>query len=214
MGACYLPRATLRTFVRESLREQIAIADEDFDSLYPAQVQRMSSVHWTPVMVALRAAALLSPEPGMRLLDVGAGPGKLCCIAALASGSIWHGVERDHVLVGTANATAQLLEVDHRARFTVGDMTSVRWADFDGLYFYNPFEAAMFHASIDEHAARARFVEEIAQTEQRLAELPTGMRVVTYHGFGGDMPTSYVLEATEAIGSDQLALWVKRRVTA
>ena len=133
----------LEDLVRESLRGQIAVPDGVFDSLYPAHVQRMSSVHWTPVEVALRAAALLAPEPGMRLLDVGAGPGKLCCIAALATGSIWQGSsvtrcwsdrERHGPDAGSRSPRAV-----HRRRHD-----QHHWADFDGLYFYNPFEAAMF----------------------------------------------------------------------
>jgi predicted RNA methylase len=199
--------------VRASLRAKIAVTDDVFDRLYPEHVQRMSRVHWTPVAVALRVAAWLAPEPGMRVLDLGAGPGKQCCIGALASDAIWHGIEIDPILVDAANAAATALGVDDRALFTVGEMASVDWAGFAGLYVYNPFEAAMFWKPFGKDAA-ARLAEEIAETAQRLAELPTGMRVVTYHGFGGDMPGSYARVSTEANGTDHLTLWIKRSTSS
>src|SRR6185369_2785667 len=79
--------------VLEALRWRIPIEDLAFDRLYPDHVRRLSPVHWTTVPVALRAAALLAPEAGMRVLDIGAGPGKLCCVGALAYGGTWHGIE-------------------------------------------------------------------------------------------------------------------------
>ena len=39
-----------------------------------------------------------------------------------------------------------------------------------------------------------------------------GARVVTFHGFGGEMPSSFELVFGEVIGEGQLALWVKQPV--
>src|SRR5882724_9352746 len=67
-----------------ALRKRNAVDDAAFDQLYSEDVRRLSGVHWTPVSVALRAVELLAPEAGMRVLDVGAGAGKLCCLGALS----------------------------------------------------------------------------------------------------------------------------------
>src|SRR5262249_15946045 len=56
----------------------------------------------------------------------------------------------------------------------------------------------------------AGFAEQVAATEARLAELEPGTRVVTFHGFGGEMPPGLALAELEEIEGGELALWVKR----
>jgi hypothetical protein len=205
------PTREIIAAIRYAVGWRIAITDDAFDRLYPESVRAMSAVHWTPVKVALRAASWLAPEPGMRVLDVGSGAGKLCCIGALATSSRWVGVERDPALVDAAAALATRLELAERARFTCGDMAVVQWKDFDSLYFYNPFEMVLYGASPPELPHRwTLFGNELDRVTTALAELPSGTRVVTYHGFGGDMPTGYVLVEAERAGAGQLALWVKQ----
>lgn len=196
--------------VLDALRWRVAVDDLTFDQLYPEHVRRLSPVHWTPVAVALRAAALLAPEAGMRVLDVGAGPGKLCCIGALAYGGTWHGIELDPALVAAATAVASWLEIDQRTSFHAGDMQQLDWDRFDSLYFYNPFETLLFGFGSADPKSWAVFADQVARTEERLSALSTGTRVVTFHGFGGEMPSSFALTFREAIGEGELALWVKQ----
>lgn len=197
-----------------ALRQRVGVHDRVFDRLYPEAVRRSSSTHWTPVSVALDAAAWLAPESGARVLDVGCGPGKLCCIGAAARGGQWHGVERDPSLVQAANAAARLLDLDAVTIFTAGEMESVDWRSFDSLYFYNPFAASLFGpAPFAKRVGWSMLTEQIARTEGLLAELPVGTRVVTYEGFGGDMPDGYTLTHAEMVRDGRLALWIKRRTT-
>jgi hypothetical protein len=44
---------------------------------------------------------------------------------------------------------------------------------------------------------------------ERLHRARRGTRVVTYHGFGGDLPPSYRLELEEEAGTERIELWVK-----
>jgi hypothetical protein len=93
-------------------------------------------------------------------------------------------------------------------------MEVVDWRSFDSLYFYNPFAAILFGEAPFARAVRwSMLTEQIARTEALLTELSVGTRVVTYEGFGGDMPDGYLLTHTEMIGNGQLALWVKHRST-
>ena len=69
------------------------------------------------------------------------------------------------------------------------------WSGFDGLYFYNPFVDAL----PDELAVRT--------TLAKLGELRSGARVVTYHGFGAEMPSGYRLLAREPSGTGQIEAW-------
>jgi precorrin-6B methylase 2 len=119
--------------IREALHARVAVDDAAFDQLYPDHIERMSRVHWTPMAVALRAAELLAPEPGMRVLDVGAGPGKLSCIGALTRGGTWYGIESNPALVAAATVAARSLEVARETRFRAGDAHDLAWDQIDSL---------------------------------------------------------------------------------
>lgn len=192
--------------VRDALRRGDAVDDRAFDQIYPEHVARLSRVHWTPMEVALRAVELLAPEPGMRILDLGAGSGKLCCVGALTRGGTWHGIELDRSLVAAAAAAARSLGLERETRFRAGDMHDADWTRFDGVYLYNPFESALFSRS----GPPAAFAEQVARAERRLSALPAGTRVVTFHGFGGAVPPSFALRSTEMFGGGGLALWVRQ----
>ena len=58
--------------------------DEDqlFDDQLPTSMRVHAPVHFTRVAVAKISARLLAPDAGMRVLDVGSGPGKFCLVAA------------------------------------------------------------------------------------------------------------------------------------
>lgn len=201
-------------WIRHVLQMGGNVVDSAFDALYPAPVRERSEIYWTPVSVAVRAAALLAPEPGMSVLDVGAGCGKPCCIGALVTTALWHGVERDPELVATAYATAVALRVDHRTSFSVGDATRIAWNRFDAVYLFNPFEAALFaDGPLDEPYYQTRrwlaYCDELEATEDRLADMPAGTRVVTYHGFGGDLPGNYSLAYRDPVETGFLSLWIK-----
>jgi SAM-dependent methyltransferase len=190
--------------IREALSAGIAIDDADFDRLFPDSVRRMSVVHWTPVSVALRAAALLAPAHGMRVLDLGSGPGKLCCIAALAGGGAWHGIEASPALVAAATVLARDLAIADRTSFAAGDLFELDWDRYDAIYLYHPFEAALFSGPPDRAAA---FAGQVARAEHQLARLSPGRRVVTFYGFGGAMPPWFARAATEIIAGGELVLW-------
>jgi SAM-dependent methyltransferase len=181
------------------------LTDDDLDRLYPDHVRRMSRLHWTPVSVALRAVALLAPAHEPRVLDVGAGAGKLCCIGARTRGGWWYGIEANPSLVAAATALARALGVDDRTCFIAGDLDAVDWDRFDSLYLYNPFEAALFAGG-----GAPAFAHQVAAAEQRLAALSAGRRVVTFHGFGGAMPAGFARLSTETVAGGELALWVKQ----
>lgn len=193
--------------IATALQQRIPVDDSVFDRIYPDHVQRLSRLHFTPVSVALRAAAWLAPRPGLRVLDGGAGAGKLCLVAALSHEGHWHGVERDPSLVAVASAAARELAVAHRASFAAGDLLALDWRAFDSLYFYNPFEAALFGRGGGGRSDRDRpdYNERVAAVQERLGELVPGTRVVAFHGFGGAMPSGFV----RAAGDGELALWIK-----
>jgi predicted RNA methylase len=201
--------------IREALRRRVAISDEELDEVFPEELRDRSSLHWTPVAIAMRAAELLAPEPGVRVLDVGAGVGKLCLVGALmtsATGTTWWGIEQDATLVAAANHAAWLLDIDRRTRFVHGDGSRLAWDDFDALYFYNPFSMMMLAPHASAFVRYATLHSTLRRIEQRLASTRVGTRVVTYHGFGGTLPPGFALVAREPAGGDVLELWVRDRL--
>jgi SAM-dependent methyltransferase len=194
--------------------------DEDwaFDEQLPAAVHLKSSIHFTPVAVARHAAALLAPEPGMRVLDVGSGAGKFCLVAG---GAVPHarftGVEFRPRLVRLATRLAahwQLPNVD----FIHADAFDLDWSVYDGFYFYNPFAEQLYDKVflLDRtiELAPHKFTTYVAAAGERLARARVGSRVVTYHGFGASPPGGFELFSSEPVGNDRLELWIKTRATS
>ncbi|MGK5085273.1 methyltransferase domain-containing protein [Bdellovibrionota bacterium FG-1] len=195
----------------EDLRGGRKVTDFRFDQIYPSAIRKLSETHWTPVEVAIRAAELLVTSGKSRVLDVGAGCGKFCTVAALSSHGHFIGIEQRPHLSEVARKTAEELGAN-QASFIQGNMADLDWSFFDSFYLFNPFyENKMKSIRIDETVSHNqdkfnRYIE-IVQTKLRVAR--PGTQVATYHGFGGDMPVGYHRMKREPIGTSYLELWVK-----
>ena len=196
--------------VRDALAQRIAVADAELDQVFPEELRDRSHMHWTPVAIAMRAAELLAPTPSARVLDVGAGVGKVCLVGALVTGATWWGIEQDPVLVAAAKHAAWALDVDRRTRFVQGDGSRLAWDEFDALYFYNPFSTLMLAPHASPFVRYATIQSTLRRIEQRLASARAGMRVVTYYGFGGKWPPGYTRISREPAGGDALELWIRQ----
>ena len=109
-----------------ALRHHRRVRDSDWDLAYPWKYAELSSVHWTPISVARRAATLLSQRPKTRILDVGSGVGKFCTVAALTTPGTFCGIERWGEMVDIARATANRAQLStERGSFTRGSKTSI-----------------------------------------------------------------------------------------
>jgi predicted RNA methylase len=193
--------------LREALARHAPVTDTELDRVFPDELRERSAIHWTPIEVALRVAELLAPA--RKILDVGAGVGKLCVIGAAVSRAEWWGVEQDVQQVVAARHAAWALDVDATTRFVHGDGTQLSWDDFDGIYFYNPFTTLMLSQAASAFVRYATIQRTLRRVEQRLAALRPGTRVVTYHGFGGKLPAGYARVAREPFGGDAVELWLR-----
>src|SRR4051795_13047165 len=113
------PRPALA--LRDALARGEPVDDAALDAVFPDELRARSAVHWTPVAVARRAAAMLAPLAGHRILDVGAGVGKMCVIGAAVTRATWWGIEQDEAQVEAARHAAWALGVDGETRFVHGD---------------------------------------------------------------------------------------------
>jgi SAM-dependent methyltransferase len=198
--------------VARALRSGQRVIDRDLDEIFPLDARRASKVHWTPVAVAAQAARLLADRPGATILDVGAGVGKFCLVAAATVRARIRGIEQRAHLVDIAREAAAKLEVN--VEFIHGTLDSQDPRQVDGIYLFNPFAENLspMRDRIDNSVELSpdRFRRDVEATERFLRGTRVGTRVVTYCGFGGAMPDDYVMELREWHGSN-LELWVKRR---
>jgi SAM-dependent methyltransferase len=202
-----------------ALRRSLAIGtlgDAAFDDLLPESARKRSRQHWTPLAVARRAATLFRAHGVRSVLDVGCGPGKFCLAAAAAEETLeFQGIERRPALVNTANELAAKLDCTN-ARFACGDAFELDWPRFEGLYFFNPFgeDISLERGASDRRVGRsvADFLSALRAFSSAFAALRPGTIVITYHGLGMPIPSSYQLVKCEPAGTDVLRVW--RRTAA
>jgi hypothetical protein len=211
---------TFAAVTRSTRREEIIAAvargalldDESFDSVYPRIVRRVSRRHWTPFPVVVRALGMLEVDEDSRVLDVGSGSGKFCLVGALRTRAQFVGVEQREPLVRLSRAIASRFGIE-RATYWLGAAEHLDWRRFNRLYFYNPFGEC--HVDIEERIpfdadlSHERFKRLVRLARLKLASLPLGTRVVTFHGLGGPMPPGYRCVATEAWNGGLLKCWVR-----
>lgn len=191
------------------------LPDAVFDRLLPEELRRLSSHHWTPVDVARRAASWLTEHANghpLRVLDIGAGVGKLCIIGALTTRARFEGIEHRPQLARIAADLARATGA-RDALVTPGTLAQIQWEHFDGFYLFNPFEENVRgpsdHLDGTVELSPQRYQDDVAQVERGLLRARIGARVVTYNGFGGLFPSSYHLARSEPAGDAVLRLWIK-----
>jgi len=198
--------------VAAALKSGQLVTDRTFDRVYPPELRFISQQHWTPVGVAARAAHLLVEAGATRILDVGSGPGKFCITGALTTKAVFTGIEHRQQLVEVARAVAFRIGID-RARFLHANALRFPFHRFDGFYLYNPFYEYLDPTGVRiDHAIGPSvpiFQRSVLTTTRKLARLPVGVAVATYHGFGGVMPETYTRVHQENAGTDRLDLWIK-----
>lgn len=206
-------RLTKIQTIISDLSNQIEVPDSVFDStIFPEEMQELSKTHWSPIKVTLEAIKMIAPSKRTRVLDIGSGCGKFCLVAGLSSLGNYFGIEIRPNLYEIANRKKEKLNVEN-VEFLLGDMTKLDWSKFDAFYLYNPFFENIASYNHIDHSiplATEHFVRYTATVTAKLRKCKVGTKVVTYHGFGGDMPNDYFCEARKKAGSGELNLWVKR----
>ncbi len=188
------------------------MSDEQFDTIYPAWVDGLSTMFWTPVEVAERAVQLMECRKGHRVLDVGSGCGKFCTVGALSSDAEFFGIEQRPDLVEVARTIAREHKLS-QTQYSIGDMSDLDWNEFDRIYLYNPFheQTSGPWVQIDDTISysRDRQTTYVQSVIEKLSSLAAGTRVATYFGFGGTFPTGYTKQAYEHFEQGPLEVWRK-----
>ena len=184
--------------------------DEEFDSIYPDAIRRLSIRHWTPVEVCRTAAQWLVTQRGTRVLDVGCGPGKFCAIGAACTSGIFTGVEQREKLAALARDTIQAFGIP-RAHILTANVTEISFEEFDAFYVFNPFEENFIRAlKIDDEVKLQPhlYTEYSLYVRHQLSLTPPGTRLVTYCSDKAEVPDCF--ECVDDAFAGQLELWIRR----
>jgi SAM-dependent methyltransferase len=195
---------------KENTEEKWIGSDERFNQLYPLSIQALAGRHWTPLIVARKAAAFLAAEKNVRILDIGSGVGKFCLAAAYSKPqAFYYGVEQRKSLIIEAEIVKKKLQLDN-VSFIHGNFTQLDFKNYDHFYFFNSFYENLTGTNkIDDSI---EYSHELYNYYNRylfnqLQQKPAGTKLVTFHSLEDEVPEGYQLVAAE-IGS-LLKYWIK-----
>lgn len=185
-------------------------SDAQFNQLYPAPMQLLAKRHWTPLVVARKAANFLAAESDAKILDIGSGVGKFCLAAAhYKPKAFYYGIEQRKNLIHDAEAAKTILEYEN-VFFLNGNFTQVDFKQYDHFYFYNSFYENLtatdkIDDSIDYSPELFKYYNRylLKQLEQK----PPGTRVAAYHSLEDEMPPGYEVVGVEM--DSRLKFWIK-----
>jgi SAM-dependent methyltransferase len=201
--------------VAAALRLGVCPPDRLFDRFLPLELQVVSRQYWTPLVVAMRVAQWLEQHDVRTVLDIGAGPGKLCVGAALAGRTHFTGLEQRERLVSAARDLARVFEVSDRVAFLHGALGETLVPETEAYYLYNPFGENLFGPEDcldgEVELGDERYQRDIATVEELLRQTSVGTYLVTYNGFGGDVPPSYSEIRVDRRLPSVLRMWRKTR---
>jgi SAM-dependent methyltransferase len=195
---------------KENTEEKWIGSDERFNQLYPFQIQTLANRHWTPLMVARKAATFLAAENNVRILDIGSGVGKFCLAAAYCKPhAFYYGVEQRKSLVLEAEIVKKKLQIDN-VSFIHGNFTQLDFKHYDHFYFFNSFYENL--AGTNKIDDNIEYSHELYNYYNRylfnqLKQKPAGTKLVTYHSLEDEIPDGYRLVSAE-IGK-LLKYWIK-----
>jgi len=185
-------------------------SDAEFDSIYSLRARQLSSIHWTPLDIAKKAAEHLTNGNGKNILDIGSGVGKFCIVGAhYYKENMFHGIEQRKALHDEA-LIAQKTTDSQNTNFIYGNFTELDMDLYDHFYFYNSFSENIYHYKpIDNlvNASAELYYSYLDHFYSVLDDKPAGTRLATFHCQDHQIPPSY--KRVKHITGEQLKLWVK-----
>lgn len=178
-------------------------SDSDFNRLFPSSMQILAIKHWTPVVVARKAAGFLTNNKPVRVLDIGSGIGKFCLTAAYYyPQALFIGVEQRDDLVAYAEEAKQVLKLEN-ASFIHGNFMDLDLRQYDHFYFYNSFYENLFGK--DKIDDRVSFSSQLynqynRSLNQQLEGMPQGTRLGAFHSLEYEAPKGYRIVNSEFEG--------------
>jgi SAM-dependent methyltransferase len=193
----------------EYLKLNIALADEEFNVIYPESIRTLARRHWTPIEVSKKAAEFLVHKQGTKVLDIGSGSGKFCMVGATYTKGYFTGVEQRNQLVDLSKKIARRYRIQN-IDFIHANITSIKFNKYDAFYFYNSFhENIDLTAKIDDTMNPSAELYNLYHNYvyEQLSLAPVGTRLVTYWSSMKEIPSSYKIKHSHLDGL--LLFWEK-----
>ena len=195
--------------VFDDLKQGEVVTDEEFDVIYPTEIQTLSRRHFTPIAIAKMAAEYLADQPNARILDIGSGVGKFCMIGAACTKGHFTGVEQRENLNNLANTLAKEYDLTN-VKFIHSNIMDIDFKQFNGFYFFNAFfENIIKDESIDKEVEldKQLFFLYSLYVRKQLGKMPIGTKLATYYAFSEEIPLNYTVVETALEG--KFKTWVK-----
>lgn len=191
------------------------VNDDEFDMIFPHYYSLQSPVHWSPIAVARQIAEWINPLKQKKIIDIGCGVGKLCILLQILTQHRIYGIEQRDNLVQIAN---EIVNRNGLKNISIKNlnMLDLNWEEYDIYYLYNPFQE---HVSDDGPCIietnieldKKYFVHYTAEVFRQLTWAKQGKQLITFHGFGGRMPSGWRLLSSRHIEDGDLMMWVKEK---
>jgi SAM-dependent methyltransferase len=185
-------------------------SDAQFNTLFPEPIRKMTRRHWTPLLVAQKAAAFLRTGPGVKILDIGSGCGKFCLAAGYYyPDTQFTGVEQRAYLTEVANTALKTLGLKN-VNLLTANITEITFKDYQHFYFYNSFYENLAETEKIDQAipySKELFEQYSYYLYKQLREARKGTRLVTYHSVETEIPDEYQIVQTDV--NDYLKCWIK-----
>lgn len=190
-------------------------ADQIFDSHLPDPYRAMANRQWTTAAVVRQVAHWLAKHHShKKIIDIGSGVGKFCILLGLHTRMEVHGIEQ----------RKSLYEISLRLRndnflknvtFIHGNMVDMHWEDYDIYYLYNPFQEHLVNngwsrINGDITFAPSLFGKYIDEIFRQLVWVKKGKLLITFHGYGGIVPSTWDLIHRVPIRNGDLCMWEKK----
>ena len=197
----------------ERIRNGDLVSDREFDEIFPPYYRAASDVHWSSIEVARQIAFWLNEMPKFRFIDIGCGVGKLCLLLQLLTQQEIHGIEQRINLVRIAK---EIIKTNSLTQISIValNMVALDWSKYDVYYLYNPFQEhvvgsgpGVIEPNIDLNSKY--FAHYTSEVFRQLSWAEPGKLLITYHGFGGRVPSSWKLIVSKHIEKGHLELWKK-----
>lgn len=194
------------------IQQKTGPSDAEFDQIYPPRMRAISDIQWSSIPVAHFIAEMIGKDSNLRFVDIGSGIGKLCTLLAYLTKLEITGIEQRRNLFEISERIA-LENSLKRVRYICGNMLDLNWSDYDVFYLFNPFQehiSVPFGSTLidtDIDLDPKYYNEYVGRVFDELTQLAPGKKVITFHGYGGDMPSSLKLITSRPAENGHICMW-------
>jgi SAM-dependent methyltransferase len=197
----------------EKIRSGGSVKDCDFDHIFPPYYQFQSPIHWSPISVARQISQWISPLKRQSFVDIGCGVGKICLLLRILTDFEITGIEQRPKLVEIGNKIIELNNLKNISIIQM-NMLELNWDLHDIYYLYNPFQEHITDAGIciienDLDFDAKNYAQYTSEVFRQLTWARPGKVLITFHGYGGNIPSGWKMAASNHLENGDLTMWIK-----